>query len=297
MDLNEVFVFIKVVQSGSFSGAARELGMPNSTVSFKVSSLEKRLNVTLIQRTTRKIHVTPVGQSYFKKCVEGFEAIQFANSEILAIHREPQGQLRITAPADLGASMLPDLVAKYLERYPRVDIELLLTDRRVDLLQEGIDLAIRAGELKDSSLIAKRLGTVCFAPFASPAYIAASGKPTTPAHLKEHKFIEFSPMSAGEWKLVSKTGSAKIPIPKRILVNDLRVVKQLAVSGTGIALLPTFYCLSEVETKQLVRILPEWHSNLSPVHFVYPAQKFVLPKVSAFISLAGAVGTGFLFRK
>lgn len=286
MDLNEVSVFIKVVQLGTFSGAAKALSMPNSTVSFKVSALEKRLGVTLIQRTTRKIHVTPLGQEYFNKCLQGLDIIQSADIEFLERHSEPRGQLRITAPAELGANLLSEIIPRYLAKFPKVSVDVILTDRRVDLLQEGIDLAIRAGDLKDSSLIAKKLGTVYFALFASPQYTNSHRPILTPADLKNHQLIDFTPMTTGEWKLISKSSSAKIPSQRRILVNDLRIVKQFAIAGSGVALLPTFFCLEAVRAKMLTRVLPEWHTYKAPVHFVYPAQKFVLPKLSEFINLA-----------
>ena len=149
MDFNEVAIFIQVVQEGSFSNAAKKLGMPNSTVSAKVSSLEKRLGITLIQRTTRKLNITPAGQSYFKRCMTGLEEIKAAESEIASIQGEPQRLLRITAPTELGSSILPLIVSDYTKKFPKIRIEVILTDRRVDLLSENVDLAIRAGELKE----------------------------------------------------------------------------------------------------------------------------------------------------
>jgi DNA-binding transcriptional LysR family regulator len=286
MDLNEIAVFIKVVQAQSFSRAAQELGMPNSTVSSRVSSLEKRLGLTLIHRTTRKLKITDMGQSYFKHCLQGLEEIERAESEILATQREPQGLFKITAPVELGGSVLPGLIAEYLKKYPKVNIEVILTDRRVDLLAEGIDLAIRAGELKDSTLIVKKLGNAYFAAFAAPKYLKAHGHPKQPKDLSEHLCLQFTPLGIYEWKLKSQKSSATIKVGGRMILNDLNLVKLLAVNATGIALLPTFLCHEDVQLGRLTRILPDWNSTPGPVHFVYPAQKFVLPKLSAFISLA-----------
>lgn len=286
MDFNEIAVFISVVQEGSFSQAAKKLGMPNSTVSAKVSNLEKRLGVTLIQRTTRKLNVTPAGEAYFKKCIQGLEAIKAAESEIAAVHGEPQGLLRITAPHELGSSVLPGIVSQYTKKYPKTRIEVLLTDRRVDLLSENVDLAIRAGELKDSSLIAKRIGTIYFAPFASPKYLKMKGIPTHPRELRAHSCLQFTPVGVDEWKMTSSKGPLNVPLPGRILINDMFALKKMALMDDGIVFLPTYYCYAEVESNKLVRILPEWRSHLTPVHFVYPAQRFVTPKLSAFIALA-----------
>jgi DNA-binding transcriptional LysR family regulator len=286
MDFNEIAVFIKVVQEGSFSQAAKKLGMPNSTVSAKVSSLERRLGVTLIQRTTRKLNITPAGNAYFKRCMQGLEEIHAAESEIASAQGEPQGLLRITAPTELAHTILPKLISTYNKKYPKVRVEILLTDRRLDLLSENVDLAIRAGEMKDSTLIAKRIGSVYFAPFASPKYLKLHGTPTHPRELRQHHCLQFTPLGIDEWKMTSSKGSLNVPISPRVLINDMTALKKMAVIGDGIIFLPTHFCYAEVKSKELIRLLPEWRSNLAPLHFVYPAQRFVTPKLSAFISMS-----------
>jgi len=286
MDLNEVAVFIKVVQSGSFNQAAKALGMPNSTVSSKVSSLEKRLGVTLIQRTTRRLNVTPAGQAYFKHCIQGLQEIEAGEAELAATKGEPQGLLRITSPVELGGSVLPNLVERFLKKYPKVSVEVILADRRIELLAEGVDLAIRAGELQDSTLIAKKIGAVYFAPFASPKYLKARGTPSHPRELRSHECLQFTPIGFEEWRLIGGKGAVNVPVPGRVIINDLNMIKNLTVAGMGIALLPSFFCRNELGSGKIVRVLPEWRTNLNPVHFVYPAQKFVLPKLSAFIEFA-----------
>ncbi|PIS11311.1 MAG: LysR family transcriptional regulator [Bdellovibrio sp. CG10_big_fil_rev_8_21_14_0_10_47_8] len=286
MDLNEVAVFIKVVQAGSFSQAARQLNMPNSTVSSKVSSLEKRLGVTLIQRTTRKLSVTEAGQAYFKTCVHGLQEIQMAEAEIATSQGDPQGLLRLTAPVELGNSVLPALISEFIQKYSKVSIEVLFLDRTVDLVAENVDLAIRAGELRDSTLKAKKLGSVYFAPFASPQYLKLHGTPKHPRELRDHQCLQFTTLGSESWKLTNSRGSIKVPVKSKVMANDLNMVRNLTTAGSGIALLPTFFCYAEVQSGKLVRILPEWQSHLAPVHFVYPAQKFVLPKLSTFIEFA-----------
>lgn len=289
MDFNEVAIFIQVVQEGSFSQAARKLGMPNSTVSAKVSSLEKRLGVTLIQRTTRKLNITPAGVTYFKRCIQGMEEIKAAEAEIANAQGEPQGLLRLTAPSELGSSILPSIISQYSKKYPKAKVELLLTDRRVDLLSENVDLAIRAGELKDSSLIAKRVGTIYFAPFASPKYLKSKGTPLHPKELRNHSCLQFTPIGVDEWKMTGPKGSLNVTVPGKILINDMLALKKMAMSDDGITFLPTYFCYHEVQSGKLVRILPEWRSHLTPIHFVYPAQRFVTPKLSAFIALAADI--------
>lgn len=182
--------------------------------------------------------------------------------------------------------MLPQVVQSYLNKYPKVKVELLLTDRRVELLTENVDLAIRAGKLQDSTLIGKKLGTGNFLPFASPKYIKSRGEPNHPRDLKDHACLHFAPIGTESWTLVGPKGTLNIPVPAKIIVNDLPMVKNLTVAGMGIALLPSFYCNNELSANKLVRVLPGWQTAPSPIHFVYPAQKFVSSRLSAFIAMA-----------
>ncbi len=174
MDLNEIIIFVKVVEAGSFAGAARRLDVPKSTVSAKVSALERRLGVTLIRRTTRKLFVTEAGQEYFQQCLRSLQQISAAEEQVAQRQSIPQGLLRITAPVELGGTLLPSVITEFQKQYADVKLEVILTDRMVDLVSEGIDLSLRAGDLKDSSLIAKKLGSVYFAPFASPKYLKSA---------------------------------------------------------------------------------------------------------------------------
>jgi len=286
MDLNEVAVFVRVIQEGSFSKAAKKLAMPNSTVSHKVSTLEKRLGITLIQRTTRKLVVTPAGQAFFKRCLEGLEEIEAAETELVASQGEPQGLLRLTGPMELGSTILPELISQYTSKYPKVRTEVILTDRTVDLLSESVDLAIRAGDLKDSSLIAKRIGTVYFILVASPKYLKGRKAPSHPRELRQHRCLQHTPMGIEVWKLTSDKGSLNVPLPGQIISNDLRMLKLMALQGDGIALLPNHLCYAEVASGKLQRVLPEWRTSAVPVHFVYPSQRFVTPKLSAFMEMS-----------
>lgn len=284
--LDEIAVFLKVAEMGSFSGAARQLVMPNSTVSAKVSLLEKELGVTLIKRTTRRLFVTEAGQEFYKRCAEGLAHIKAAEEQITQTQVEPMGRLRITAPVELGAAVLPKVALDFRRKFPKVILDFDLSDRQIDLVSEGFDIAIRAGELKDSSLIGKRLGTVYFAPFASAAYLKNNRKPQNPKELRDHNCLQFSPIASQEMILTGPKGRINVPVQPVIVANDLNLIKALVLAGQGIALLPTFYCLAEIRQQKLIRILPEWRANIAPVHFVYPAQKFVAPKLSAFIEVA-----------
>ncbi|MGZ3771900.1 MAG: LysR family transcriptional regulator [Bdellovibrio sp.] len=286
MDLNEIAIFTKVVEVGSFAGAAELLDMPKSTVSSKVSALEKRLGVTLIRRTTRKLFVTDAGLAYHKQCLQALHQIALANEQVTQTQAIPQGVLRITAPVELGGTLLPLIIEQFQKLYPAVSLDVILSDRAVDLVAEGVDVAIRAGELKDSSLIAKKIGSVYFAPFASPKYIKAHGIPKSPKELQEHSCIQFSALDGEGWKLQSTKGSQMVNLNKKMTMNDLNLIKQLAIAGMGIALMPTFFCYYETKTKKLVRILDDWRSEIRPVHFVYPQQEFISKKLSAFLQVA-----------
>lgn len=286
LDLNEIAIFIKVVEAGSFTQAARQLGMPNSTVSAKVSDLEKRLKVSLIRRTTRKLFVTQEGRAFFDRCTKGLNEIKAAEDEISLGQKEPQGVLKITAPIEIGAVILPEIIERFKKDYPKVIFDIDLSDRTVDLISEGFDLAIRAGELKDSSLVAKKFGDVYFALFASPAYLKKNGTLSHPKDLKNHWCLHFSRLSSETWKLTSSKGVIEIPIKDSSRINELNTLKTLIINGVGVALLPTFLCNPEVMSGKLVRILKDWRTNVRPVHFVYSGNKNLSPKISAFINVA-----------
>lgn len=285
MDLNEITVFVKVVQAGSFSQAARNLGMPKSTVSAKVSWLEKRLGITLIQRTTRRLHVTQAGEAYYKRCAVALEEILAAESEASTNQLEPQGTLKITAPVEVGNNLLPAVICDYTKKYPKVEIELLLTDRVIDLVAEGVDLAIRAGVLEDSSLMSRKVGMSRFALLASPAYLKRKKAPPHPKDLSLHECLRFTPLGRNHWTLTNGKETLDVPLRSRLVANDITILKALAVSGTGITLLPPFLCREEMRKGKLVSVLPQWFAQADPVHLLYPAQKFASPKLEAFIEL------------
>lgn len=285
-DLNEISIFVKVVESGSFTQAARQLGLPNSTVSAKVSSLEARMGLTLIQRTTRRLQVTPSGKNFYNRCAAGLGEILQAQEEISSEQQEPQGLLRITAPIDLGGLILPEIVTSFMRKYKKVKLDLYFVERTVDLISESVDLALRVGPLEDSSLKAKKLGSIYFAPMASPRYLKQTGVPISPKDLQAYECIQFAPLGVDSWRMNSGKMTATIPMAQKLLSNDLNIVKSLTMMGNGIALLPTFLCAKELQDGRLVRLLPEWSTNTRAVHFVYPGQKYVHPKLSAFIDFA-----------
>ena len=289
MDFNEAAVFVKVVQAGGFSAAARQLGLPTSTVSTRISRLEKRLGITLLQRTTRRLHLTEAGTVYFHHASQGLGFLLEAEAAIAQGRQQVQGKLKITAPADLGDTLLAGLVERTQREFPALDLELLLTDRYVDLVAEGVDAAIRTGELRDSSMIAKSLGTIRWALFASEGYLEKSAPLKSPQDLLHHDCLQFTPLGRDAWSLSNGQATMTIPLHARTVVNSIGVVKSMAEKGQGVALLPTFVCEQPDGGDALINILPEWRGNADPVHLVYPRQRFMPPTLRAFVDLAQTV--------
>lgn len=289
MDLDGVAIFVKVVQAGSFSGAAKLLGMPNSTVSAKVSALEKRLGVTLLQRTTRRLHLTDAGEAYFERSVRALAELQAAENELERSRGEPEGLLRITAPIDLAREIVPGLVHRYCAAHPRIQVEMAITNRIVDLIGEGIDVAIRGGSLKDSGLIAKRYELGYFSLWASPEYLARRGSPRRPEDLTAHPFLRFAPFKDGGVRLSNGAENFRVAVRGRVQSDDFETLRGLAVLGDGIAFLPSYLCSAEEKQQRLARVLPRWHGDRVALSLVYPAQKFVPAKVRAFIAVADEV--------
>jgi len=286
MDLDGIEVFVKVVEAGSFSQAAKLLGMPNSTVSAKVSALEKRLGVMLLQRTTRKLRATPAGETYFQQCVQALGQLQAAESELTSAQSEPRGLLRVTAPADIGHTLLATLVRGFLQQYPKTEVELLVTNRVLDLIAEGVDLAIRAGELADSMLIAKRFTVGNTGLWASPAYLKKRGMPSHPRDLAPQECLRFSLFKTNRLELTNGKDSVRLVPAGRLRADDFEALKAFALLGEGIVYLPSFMCAEEVKQSRLHRVLPDWHGAATIFSLVYPAQRFVSPKVRAFITVA-----------
>lgn len=287
MDMDSISVFVKVVESGSFSAAARLLKMPKTTVSGKIAALEKRLGVTLIQRTTRKLHVTTAGQTYFRHCVLAVRELEQAEAELFADQGTPRGVLRITAPADLGHSLLPRIMCEYLKRHPDVEVEMIVTNRIVDLVGEGVDLAIRAGALKDSTLVAKKFFDIraCF--WATPAYLKKFGVPQHPQDLQNHSLIAHSLLRGGGNELTDGRSTVRLTAKPRIRADDFETIKSLILLKEGTGLLPEFLVARESKSKDLVPVLPKWTVRDSgSFSFVYPGQKYASPKVRALIDLA-----------
>jgi DNA-binding transcriptional LysR family regulator len=282
MDLNEMLVFARVVQAGSFTKAARALGMPKSTVSRKVSALEERLATRLLQRTTRKLSLTDEGRIYFAHCARIAGEIEDAERAVGSLQEAPRGLLRVTA--GVNADFLGPIIGDFLERYPEVRIELLCTGRAVDLVEESFDLAIRSGALTDSTLIARSLGSAAWFLVATPRYLERRGRPRSPEDLKKHDVLFFGAgPRAASLRLESGHRSMQVAVPARMLVNDWDVLQAVAIAGQGIALLPAMRCVKDLRAGRLKRVLREWSAPPTPVHVLYPSTRQLPPKVRSFV--------------
>lgn len=291
MNLDGIDVFVKVIQLGSFTAAAKALKMPTTTVSSKVAYLESRLGVTLIQRTTRKLQLTQAGTVFFKRCVIAMEEIEAGENELSHGKTEPEGTLKISTVAEIGQTLLPKLIHGYLKQYPKMNVELILTPRVVDLVGEGVDLAIRYGQLKDSSLIAKKLADVDFSLWASPEYIKKHGLPKNGKDLKNHCIIRFTAWSP-TLKFSDDKETIEVATSGKIVVDDLSTVKEFVLAGDGIGILPSFMGSMEVKNKKLVKVAPKVSWGTIPLSFVYPPQRYVSLKVQSFMNYVAKNSSG-----
>jgi DNA-binding transcriptional LysR family regulator len=286
MDLDGVAVFVKVVEAGSFTKAARLLGMPNTTVSAKVARLEQDLGVTLIRRTTRKLHVTPAGRAFYERSARGLSELHTAEAEVRSGNAAPRGLLRITASADVAHSLLPDVATRFLDQYPEVRLEIIVANRLVDLIAEGVDLAIRAAQLKDSTLVARKWLSFTGGLWAAPSYLERRGVPGGPSDLAAHECLIHSRLDRCVLRLDDGERKFELPVQGRILIDDMDTLCAFVRRGNGIGALPDFLSGVESGKGSLVRVLPQWSWTRGVLHFVYPSQPFVPAKVRAFIDLA-----------
>lgn len=284
MDLNHVTAFVRVVQDGSFTAAARALGLPKSSVSRSIAQLEQDLGVRLLHRTTRKLHLTDAGTVFHNRVSRALADIDEATSATADLQRELKGPIKITAPLDLGVWAVAGIVARFTRRHPEVSIEVRLGSRVVDLVAEGFDLAVRAAPIRDGSLIARRVGTLELGLFASSRYVARHGLPATFDELTERQCLVLRTESGVfPWTLTSVAGEEKVVEPRGVVAaDDVSFLKKAVLAGGGIALLPRFAVAREAQSGKVVRVLPEWRFTGSPLSIVYPSARYVPQRVALF---------------
>ncbi|WP_394829174.1 LysR substrate-binding domain-containing protein [Pendulispora albinea] len=289
LDLNAVAVFLEVIDKRSFRAAATALGMSKSTVSEKVAQLEERLGARLLDRTTRTIRITEAGEAYRRRVEPALDAVSEAERAVSELQAAPSGRLRITTTVDIGqnAPFFAEVLAIYMQRYPAVEIHVELFDRRVNLVEEGFDLAIRPGAMPDSTLVAQKLGSVgTMRLYASPAYLERKGEPRSPAELREHHcMIMTSHPQPRVWTFRGKRKPIAIDVRPHLAINGFLVLRAVAEAGAGIARLPEYLGEPSVQRGALRSILDDF--ALPPTHWyaVYPSARNLSPKVRAFVTL------------
>ncbi len=284
MDLNLVGVFEAVARTASFSAAAKQLGMPKSSVSRGVSRLEAELGVQLLFRTTRQVSPSAAGKALYDRVAPLLQSLQAALGDMPEREEQPSGELRVTAPVDLGVLFLAEVMTRYTARYPAVSVDLHLTGRVVDLVAEGFDVALRAAaSLKDSTLVVRKAAPIVAQLFASPLYLARRGAPRSEADLAGHEWVVFR---SGPQKLRLTGPRPAAPAPRgRIVCDDLLFVRDAVRAGAGIGLLPTFVAGPDVAAGTLVRVLPRYEQHSATLYIVSPAARHVPRKVTAFRDL------------
>jgi DNA-binding transcriptional LysR family regulator len=281
-DLNDIRVFLEVVDQGSFTAAGKNLELPTSTVSRRISRLEGQLGARLLQRTTRKLSLTDAGRIYYQRSERALLALEDARQAVSEMQATPRGTIRMTAPIEMD--QLTGVLTDFLELYPEVQVSLDLTNRYVDLIEEGYDLAIRAGELSDSSLVAKQLATTEFVLVASPDYLKARGTPKRIDDLRDHACLVGGAQSLqAVWRLCNKDKIVPIPVSGRLSANHLGVLLRAARRGLGITRLPAGHCAAAIADGSLVEVLPGACPSMGKVSAVYPSREFMNPAVRALI--------------
>ncbi|VWC36084.1 LysR family transcriptional regulator [Burkholderia lata] len=284
IDLNQLLVFVRVAQAGSLSEAARRLDLPKSTVSRKISDLEERVGERLIQRTTRKLSLTDAGRVLFERVAPALSDIEDAESAVTGMRGTPRGVLRVAAP--MSFRKLGPIVAEYLVRHPDVAVEMVCSDHRVDLVEGRFDVAIRAGALVDSTLVARNLKSAKFMLVVAPEYSERHGVPNTPAELTNHACVVFGGgVTPSVWTLESRGRRVEIRVTPRLTVNSMEIAREAALAGVGIARLPESFCADDVREKRLTHLLVDWSFTEIPVYALYPTRRHLSPKVVAFVDL------------
>ncbi len=270
MQIELVHIFVQVIKSGSFTRAAEVLRVPKSTVSKAVARLENETGTTLLVRTTRSQTLTASGKAFFDSCVGPIQALEDAQRSLSGSDSLLTGTLRITAPEDLGTEVLAPAAGALTRKHPGLNFELNYTDRIVDLVKDGFDLAVRIGHLKESGLKVKRVGEVRLILVASPSYIKAEGRISKPEDLKSRACLSLSAARL-LWPLRSDSGSSsQVAVRARIVSNQMSSLLNAAAAGAGVALVPAFLARPRIESGDLTRVLPQWTSQGLPVSMLSP---------------------------
>jgi DNA-binding transcriptional LysR family regulator len=283
--LTEMEAFATVVDQGGFTDAAKKMGISKSAVSKHVSSLEARLGARLLNRTTRRVSPTEIGLAYYDRARRVLNDAGEADALVSSMQSEPSGLLRISVATDFGVGHLSPILAEFLRGYPEIQINMVLNNRYVELISEGFDMAVRIGELEDSTLRARKLTQTTKRMIASPDYVTEYGMPQKIDDLSDHKLLHYSNQAAGNvWKVTAPSGERRqVRTAGWLTVNDGQSLLNAAVSGLGIAYLPSFLYEQALADGEVVEVMPDLPGETLGVYAVYPPGRFTQPKVRAFI--------------
>jgi len=287
--MDDLETFIAVVDGGSFTAAARKLDTTVTAVSRRIKALEQRLGTRLLNRTTRQVSLTEAGQLYHGRVRRVLEELRDVESELGEFGTDPGGQLRLTAPMSFGIHHLGPLVAEFAILHPRIEIELQLDDRTVDIVEAGLDMALRIGHLRDSSLVARPLTSIARVICAAPAYLEQRGVPGRPEELASHDCLHYANLSRREeWRLRGPEGPLAVEIDGRYCSNNGDALCQAAVAGLGIALLPGFIVADDLKAGRLVPLLEDYAPEDFSLYALYPSRHFVPAKIRLFLAFLAA---------
>ncbi|APT55852.1 hypothetical protein RGI145_00655 [Roseomonas gilardii] len=281
--LQAMEVFAKVAETGSFTRAAEAMDLSRSATSDHVAELERHLGVRLLNRTTRRVSLTSEGQVFLERARQVLDLIGLAEEEASVGALTPRGRLRVNAPVSFGQHYLAPLVSTFLARYPEIELELVLTDRIVDLVEEGYDLVLRVGRLPDSSLISRRITTSRMLLCASPAYLEQHGTPRHPADLARHACLHLIGTAWQTWSFEGPDGAVSVPVTSRFTVNNVDVLMQATLDGAGLCLLPLNLTQSALREGRLVEVMPDFRGRELILHAVQPPGHLPVPKTRALI--------------
>jgi DNA-binding transcriptional LysR family regulator len=284
LDLEQMAIYATVVREGSFTAAARALGAPKSTVSKRVAELEQRLGVRLLHRSTRRMRMTEEGTAYYERCARIVTDAEHADREIVDRDATPRGIVRMTAPV-AAAPIVSSLVAEFLRAYPNVSLEVVLVDRRVDLIAEGFDLAIRTGPLRDSALVSRRLTIAERCVCAHPSYLAGRPRLRRPADLRAHECIGLRAGTAARiaWSFERRGREIEVEVSGRYVVSSPQLARDGAIAGLGIVNLPRFMLHDDLATGRVVEVLASWRPRPGELHALYPSGRQLSPRVRALV--------------
>jgi DNA-binding transcriptional LysR family regulator len=279
MGLDDALIFTRVVECHSFTLAALGLGMQKSTVSRRIAVLEERLGVRLLNRTTRKLRLTEVGQAYYERCRQIMLDFAEAEQAVMQLQSEPSGLLRISAPIEFGQLFLGRVLGEFMRQYPQITAEVELTSRNVDPVEEGVDIVILVGQPQDSTLIARKLFESERRLCASPDYLAWHGTPRTVAELASHRAILLPHDSPRYWPLLDES----IACQRVLACNNITFAREAALAGAGIAGLPSMICERAIQDGRLIELLPGTRLPVGELYAVYPSRRFQAMKVKTFL--------------